>query len=84
MSSLRGLKALFLGDDKDFPTAFSVLTALKCRTGDLPLVVQVEFPDFLAALGTNRLIGGVMYKVLNVPDSDTANRAMDRVRAYRA
>jgi hypothetical protein len=84
VSSLRGLKALFLGDDKDYPTAFSVLAALKCRTGDLPLVVRVEFADFLAALGTSRLIGGVLYKVLNVPDSDTANRVMDRVRAYQA
>jgi len=83
VSSLRGLKALFLGDDKDFPTAFAVLAAIKCRTGDLPLVVRVEFADFLAALETRQLIGGVLYKVLNVPDSDSANRVMDRVHAYQ-
>jgi hypothetical protein len=83
VSSLRGLKAIFLGDDKGFPAAFSVLPALKRRTGDLPLVVQVGFPDFLAALEAHRLPGGILYKVLGVPDSDTANRVMDRVRAYR-
>jgi hypothetical protein len=83
VSSLSGLKALFLGDDKDFPTAFSVLAGIKCRTGDLPLVVRVEFADFLAALETRQLIGGVLYKVLNVPYSDSANRVMDRVRAYQ-
>ena len=82
-SSLRSLKAIFLGDDKDFPAAFSVLPALKRRTGDLPLVVQVGFTDFLLALEAHRLPGGILYKVLGVPDSDTANRVMDRVRAYR-
>jgi hypothetical protein len=83
VSSLRGLKAIFLGDDKDIPTAFSVLAELKRRTADLPLVVQVHFPDFLDALEGQRLPGGVLYKVLDVPDRDTANRVMDRVRAYR-
>ena len=83
VSSLRGLKAIFLGDDKDFPAAFPVLPALKRRTGNLPLVVQVQFPDFLASLETHCLPGGTLYNVLNVPDPDTANRMMDRVRAYR-
>jgi hypothetical protein len=83
VSSLRGLKAIFLGDDKDIPTAFSVLAELKSRTGNLPLVVQVHFQDFVAALEGRRLPGGVLYKVLDVPGLDTANRTMDRVRAYR-
>jgi len=83
VSSLRGLKAIFLGDDKDIPTAFSVLPALKRRCGGQPLVVQVGFPDFLAALYSHSLPGGILYKVLEVPDSDTANRVMDRVRTYR-
>ncbi|MGA2072336.1 MAG: hypothetical protein ABSH52_02440 [Terriglobia bacterium] len=83
VSSLRGLKAIFLGDDKDIPTAFSVLAELERRTADLPLVVQAHFPDFVAALNGHRLPGGVLYKVLDVPDRDTANRVMDRVRAYR-
>ena len=83
VSSLRGLKALFLGDDKDFPSAFSVLTELKKRVGELPLVVQVELPDFLDALETHHLPGGVLYRVVSVPDPDTANRIMDHVRHYR-
>jgi hypothetical protein len=83
VSTLRGLKALFLGDDKDFPSAFSVLAELQRRTGNLPLVVQVQYPDFLASLDAHRLPGGVMYKVVDVPDVETANRVMDRVHAYR-
>jgi hypothetical protein len=83
VSSLRGLKAVFLGDDKDIPASFSVLAELKRRTGDLPLVVQAHFPDFVAALDGHCLPGGVLYKVVDVPDRDTANRLMDRVRAYR-
>jgi len=84
VASLRGLKAVFLGDDKDIPTAFSVLAELQRRTGDLPLIVQADFRDFVAALETHGLPGGVLYKVLDVPDRDTANRLMESVRAYRA
>ena len=83
VSSVRGLKAILLGDDKDIPKAFSVLPSLQRRTGNVPLVVQVQFPEFAAALDAHRLPGGVLYKVLDVPDADTANRLMDRVRDYR-
>ncbi|MGA2988132.1 MAG: hypothetical protein ABSG32_30495 [Terriglobia bacterium] len=83
VSTLRGIKGILLGDDQHFPAAISVIPALKARTGDLPLVVQVNFRDFQAALAAHRLPGGVLYKVLCVPDRDTANRVMDGVRAYR-
>jgi hypothetical protein len=83
VSTLRGLKAILLGDDKDFPTAFSAVNALKAPTGDMPLVVQVGFQDFQAALASRHLPGGILYKVVGVPDRDTANRVMDGVRAYR-
>ena len=83
VSTLRGLKGILLGDDQHFPTAFSVIEELKAQTGDMPLVVQVDFRNFRAALAAHRLPGGILYKVLNVPESDSANRAMDEVRAYR-
>ncbi len=83
VSTLRGLKAILLGDDKDFPAAFSAVNALKAPTGDMPLVVQVGFQDFQAALASRHLPGGILYKVVGVPDRDTANRVMDGVRAYR-
>lgn len=51
--------------------------------GGIPLVVQVSFGDFQAAFAAHRLLGGVLYKVLSVPDPDTANRVMDGVRAKR-
>jgi len=82
VSTLRGLKAVFLADDLHFPPAFSILGKLRRRLGDLPVVVNVEFPDFTAALESQQLEGGVLYKVQHVPDMETANRTMDRVRAY--
>ena len=82
VSTLRSLKAVLLADDLHFPSAFSILGKLRRRLGDLPVVVNVEFPNFVAALESHQLEGGVLYKVRHVPDVETANRTMDRVREY--
>ena len=84
VSTIRGLKAVLLADDLHFPSAFSILPKLRRRLGDLPVVVKADFPEFADALDTHRLEGGVLYKVLNVPDVETANRTMHRVREYVA
>jgi len=83
VSSVKGLKAIFLGDDKGFPPAFDVLDELQARTGDVPLVVQVGFDRFVEELEEQRLPGGVFYKVSGAGDPDTANRLMEKVRVYR-
>ena len=83
VSTIRGLKALYLGDDKGFPLAFDVLPEIKRRTGDLPLAVTVEYDGFREALRRHRLSGGVLYIVNEAPSLDEANRCMDLVRAYR-
>jgi len=82
--SLRGLKAIFLGDDRGFPAAFEVLPELRARAGDLPLVVRVPLGEFVDGLARHRLCGGVFYQVRGVPDASTANRCMEQVQAYRA
>jgi hypothetical protein len=83
VATLGGLKAIFLGDDRGFPPAFDVLPQLRARTGDVPLVVQVEFDRFADALKRRALSGGVLYKVSDAPDAGTANRLMEEVRRYR-
>jgi hypothetical protein len=83
VSTLRGLKAIFLGDDKGFPPAFEVLPQLRARTGDVPLVVQTDFVRFAEALARHELPGGVLYKVSGVPDARAANRLAQQVREYR-
>ncbi len=83
VSTIRGLKAVYLLDDLHYPSAFSVLEELKTRTGTLPVVVNAEFSEFAKALESHRLIGGVLYKVQHVPDADTANLLADRAREYR-
>lgn len=83
VSTLQGLKGIYLGDDKGFPWAFDVLGKLRQRTGDLPLVVRCDFDRFMKKLARHELPGGVFYKVADVPDAPTANRAMEKVRAYR-
>lgn len=83
-ATLKGLKAIYLGDDVGFPPAFEVLPTLRERAGPVPLVVSVEWSQFQAALQEHRLVGGVLYQVRHVPDVATANRCMEAVRAYRA
>lgn len=83
-SSIVGLKAILLGDDKGFPPAFGELPDIRARVGDMPLMVGVEFGDFRAALDARGLTGGVLYQVTGAPGPDEANSLMDRVRAYRA
>ena len=83
VSTIKGLKAILLGDDRGFPQAFDVLDELQARTGDVPLVVQTDLDPFLDRLSQHRLPGGVFYKVTGVPNVDAANRCMEKVRAYR-
>jgi len=82
VSSLKGLKAIMLGDDKGWPRAFDILADVRRQVGDMPLVCEVEFPQFNRALREHTLVGGVLYQVHDVPDVAAANRCMDVVRRY--
>ncbi len=81
--TLKGLKAIFMGDDMGFPLAFDILDELRTRAGDMPLVMQVDFDAFTDRLNSHNLTGGVFYKVQGVPDVAAANRCMEKVRQYR-
>lgn len=81
--TVKGLKALALLDDEGYPRSFDLLPSIKPRTGDLPLIVKVEFERFADALAKHQLFGGVFYKAQNVPDESTANRLADLVRDYK-
>lgn len=82
-STLKGLKAIYLGDDTGFAPAFEVLPDLKAQVNDTPVACSVSFPDFHRALTQHQLTGGVFYNVTDVPDPDTANKCMDLLRNYR-
>ncbi len=83
VSGFEGLKAIFLGDDRGFPRAFDVVNEIQQRTGDMPLVLDVEHERFAEKLDGHGLAGGVLYRVGGVSDTDAANRLMERVREYR-
>jgi len=83
VSTIRGLKAIYLGDDRGFPNAFDVLHELRARTGDVPLVVSVEFGEFTQKLDLHELPGAVLYHVTGADSIDTVNHLMERVREYR-
>jgi hypothetical protein len=84
VSTVAGLKAVFLEDDTGSAPAFEVLDELKARTGDVPLVVRAEFPDFVARLSRRELPGGVLYRVRGAPGVSAVTACLDEVRAYRA
>lgn len=82
-ATLKGLKAILLLDDLRIPLAFDVLADLKARVGDVPLALFADYAKFVERLDRHDLPGGVVYQVKNVPDVATANRLMEKVRAYR-
>ena len=84
VATIRGLKAISLLNDTGYAPAIFELHRLKAQTGDMPLIVDVLFPDFADAFERRALAGGTLYKIREVPDADTANRWMDKIRAYVA
>jgi hypothetical protein len=82
--TIKGLRAICLLDDKGFPAAFDVIKELKGRIGDMPIVLLfADCAKFAERLDRHDLPGGVLYQVKKVPDADTANRLMEKVRSYR-
>jgi hypothetical protein len=57
---------------------------LQTRTGDVPLVVSVDWDRFVDALRRRTLPGGVLYQVTGADRADAVNRLMEEVRAYRS
>lgn len=82
VSRMKGLHAIYLGDDRGYAPAFFMLEEIRELCGSMPLVARAEFRDFAEALTEGRLPGGVLYHVRGAPDIDSANRLMDRVRRY--
>jgi hypothetical protein len=83
-STIRGLKAMLLLDDRGYPSAFDTVLDLKARVGEVPAAVFADYEPFLDRLGRHDLPGGLMYQVKNVPDIGSANRCMEAVRTYRS
>ena len=80
-SSIKGLKAIFLGDDSGYQLSFDILDEVREQVGDVPLICLVDFEKFERNLKEKKLRPGVFYNVLNVPNVDEANRCMDIVRS---
>lgn len=78
---LSGLKAIRLS--KDWPDVLTALPNLRKRAGDIPLTVDVDFPEFVEGLRQHTLTGGVFYNVSGQMNTSTANACMEEVRSYR-
>ncbi len=81
-TTIRGLKAIYMGDDIGFASAIDIAGELRDRAGDTPLVIRADFDDFCGKLERHELPGGVLYEVFDTPSVDDANRLMDCVRDY--
>lgn len=83
-TTIRGLKAIYMGDDMGFPRAIDIAADLRKRAGDTPLVIRADYDDFSSKLAVHELPGGVLYEVFGAAGVDDANRLIDLVREYRA
>lgn len=78
---LPGLKAIRFSND--WPRIIDILQELRRRAGDMPLTVNVSYPEFVEALKRHKLPGGMFFNVYGEIDAYTANKCMEAVRAYR-
>ena len=78
---LPGLKAIRFSND--WPRIIDILGELRRRAGDMPLTVNVSYPEFVEALQRHTLPGGMFFNVYGEIDAYTANKCMEVVRAYR-
>jgi hypothetical protein len=83
VATLRGLKAIYLGDDRGYPPAYECLPDFRKRVPHLPFVLQIPLEAFLAGMERSTLTGGVFYKVQGVIHVDEANRLAEKVRRHR-
>jgi hypothetical protein len=83
VATMHGLRGICLLNDKGWSPAIGEAPRLQQLTGGMPLIVDTDFAAFTRAFECHGLAGGALYKVHGVPDADTANRWMDKVRAYR-
>lgn len=82
--SMPGLVCVYLLDEAWNPRGYDELEKHHATADGVPLVVDCRYEEFVRDLDAKRLPGNVLYQVRSVPSADEANRAMERVRAYRA
>ena len=80
VAEIEGLKGILFLDDLGYPSSFSLRHQLRKRAGDMPLILYVDYEEFIIALQDNDLAGGILYQVTDVPDVETANRCFEKVR----
>ncbi len=49
----------------------------------MPLSIMADYNEFTESLERHELVGGFFYNASAVPDIGSANRWMEKVRAYR-
>lgn len=82
---LKHLICIYLIDEPWSPRAYDLLTDLKKKAGDVPLVIGCGFDEFERDLTAGRLPGNVLYYLVKgAPSVAAANRLMKKVRAYRS
>ena len=81
-STMRGLKAMLLLDDRGFPKAFDVIGPLKARVGNMPVSLFAPYEAFLDRLAARPARRRVLSGAGTCPNVAAANRAMEQVREY--
>ena len=82
--TLKGVKAILMVNEKGYPSALEQIKTLRKRAVDMPLSIMVDYNEFIDCLDKHELAGGVFHYISGVPDIDSANRWMEKVREYRA
>lgn len=82
VSQIKGIKAVRLVDEPGNPPTISILSSLHPKRNSIPLVISVPYQTFISLLKKHQLYGNIFYMVDEVPDINTANNLMEKVRSY--
>ena len=83
VSTLKGLKCIVLLDEEFNAPVYKKLEQLNIKRGKIPMNISIPYEVFADRLTKRELHTNVFYNVLNVPDTNCANKVMADVKKYK-
>lgn len=82
-AKLKNLVGIDMQNEDWNPRSYELLGEIKQKSGDVPIMVECHFDELERDIDAHSLPGNTLYKVVDAPSVEEANRLMKKVRDYR-